>query len=163
MRTSSGKVQAWQYAGIGVAMSQAVPTQCARRRVRRSGQLSKLGLPPKPRRCAKPSRRPTLLSLRDRLMAGEGPQGTAQPDLVEGQAAPKGWRGQRRACILLRLNLALAVRISGPPRPVTLRSKVGKGLRGAGVWGGAQVYTSPAPDLQPEQAAPGRVCGLRND
>ena len=46
MRTSSGKVQAWQYAGIGVAMSQAVPTQCARRRVRRSGQLSKLGLPP---------------------------------------------------------------------------------------------------------------------
>ncbi|MGM9761761.1 MAG: hypothetical protein ACI3Y1_04635, partial [Candidatus Cryptobacteroides sp.] len=81
-------------------------------------------------------------------------------DLVEGQAEPKGWRGQRLACILLRLNLALAVRISGPPRPVTLRSKVGKGLRGAGVWGGAPVYTSPAPDLQPEQAEPGRACGI---
>ena len=88
------------------------------------------------------------------------PQGTAQPDLVEGQAEPKGWRGQRLACILLRLNLALAVRISGPPRPVTLRSKVGKGLRGAGVWGGAPVYTSPAPDLQPEQAEPERACGI---
>ena len=57
----------------------------------------------------------------------------------------------------------LEVRISGPPRPVTLRSKVGKGLRGAGVWGGAPVYASPAPDLQHEQAAPERVCGLRND
>ncbi len=33
----------------------------------------------------------------------------------------------------------LEVRISGPPRPVTLRSKVGKGLRGAGVWGGTPV------------------------
>ena len=92
-------------------------------------------------------------------MAGEGPQGTAQPDLVEGQAKPKGRSGQRLVCILLRLNLALAVRISGPPRTVTLRSKVGKGLRDAGVWGGAPVYTSPAPDLQPEQAATGQ--GLR--
>ena len=45
---------------------------------------------------------------------------------------------------------------------MTLRSKVGKGLRGAGVWGGAPVYASPAPDLQHEQAAPERVCGLRN-
>ena len=45
---------------------------------------------------------------------------------------------------------------------MTLRSKVGKGLMGAGVWGGAPVYTSPAPDLQPEQAAPDRACGLRN-
>ena len=54
----------------------------------------------------------------------------------------------------------LEVRISGPPRPVTLRSKVGKGLRGAGVWGGAPVYTSPAPDLQPEQAEPERACGI---
>ena len=29
-------------------------------------------------------------------------------------------------------------------------------------WRGAPVYTSPAPDLQHEQAAPERVCGLRN-
>ena len=28
--------------------------------------------------------------------------------------------------------------------------------------GGTPVYTSPAPDLQPEQAAPERACGLRN-
>ena len=33
-----------------------------------------LGFHPKPRRCAKPSREPTLLSLRDRLMAGEVPR-----------------------------------------------------------------------------------------
>ena len=35
-----------------------------------------------------------------------------------------------------------------------------KGLRGAGVLGGAPVYTSPAPDLQPEQAEPERACGI---
>ena len=77
-----------------------------------------------------------------------------------GTSGAEGLERQRLACILLRLNLALAVRISGPPRPVTLRSKVGKGLRGAGVWGGAPVYTSPAPDLQPEQAEPERACGI---
>ena len=76
-----------------------------------------------------------------------------------GTSGAEGLERQRLACILLRLHLALAVRISGPPRPVTLRSKVGKGLRGAGVWGGAPVYTSPAPDLQPEHATPGRAAG----
>ena len=54
----------------------------------------------------------------------EVPQGTAQPDLAEGQAEPKG-------------------------------------LRGAGVLGGAPVYTSPAPDLQPEHAPPEKACGIR--
>ena len=78
-----------------------------------------------------------------------------------GTSGAEGLERQRLACILLRLNLALAVRISGPPRPVTLRSKVGKGLRGAGVWGGAPVYTSPAPDLQPEHAPPEKACGIR--
>ena len=36
-----------------------------------------------------------------------------------------------------------------------------KGLRGAGVLGGAPVYTSPAPDLQPEHAPPEKACGIR--
>ena len=56
-----------------------------------------------------------------------------------GTSGAEGLERQRLACILLRLNLALAVRISGPPRPVTLRSKVGKGLRGAGAWVGTPV------------------------
>ena len=84
------EAQAWRYAGKGagegLAMSQLILTRCASRRVCGSRQISILGLRPKPRRCAKLSRMSTLLSLRGRLMAEEGPQGTAQPDLVEGQA-----------------------------------------------------------------------------
>ena len=43
----------------------------------------------------------------------------------------------------------LEVRISGPPRPVTLRSKVGKGLRGAGAWGGLAPIIKKTPGFLP--------------
>ena len=130
------EVQARQFAGKGasegLARLQARLSRCARRRDCGSGQ----------------ARHPRLRA------GGAARDGAAGP--CGGTSGAEGLEWQRLACILLRLNLALAVRISGPPRPVTLRSKVGKGLRGAGVWGGAPVYTSPAPDLQPEQAAPGK-------
>ena len=88
------EAQARQYAGKGgckgVAMSQAVPTRCARRRVRGSGQLSKLGLHPKPWRCAKPSRRPHLFAPRP-------PDGAAGP--CGGTSGAEGLERTRLAAV----------------------------------------------------------------
>ena len=70
----------------GLTMSQLMLTRCVRRTVCGSGQLSILGLRPKPRRCAKLSRMSTLLSLRGRLMAEEGPR--SKRGKVTGRGGP---------------------------------------------------------------------------
>ena len=76
------------------------PSRCAKRRVCRSGQLSILGFHPNPG-AARSHRTKSGPAFASRPPDGgrsamvrrgkEVPQGTAQPDLVEGQAEPKGW------------------------------------------------------------------------